>query len=599
VKPKKGNKKGGKVLSLPDSADGGSSSVSSSSSSTGDMSQVLTTASQSVAAAIAAAEKEKEKDKVKPREVLPLLTNKLTGINSKLSPVRPHRWRVVNEGGEWKNGKLQHFIDVKIKPDMDWNRLCIVAVSMIPIHLVDIYNKKFEIRNSRFIVRVLVPTNLDEAKTGVTLESVKTSWHNPTFRYNFNVRETHTSVMILAGDNFEGLVGFDDSEKVFHLSRVVKEITSGDHDAVMRLFIQSCHLGYSDKAIPNSISPSNLREYFCVKVQDILIDHLVDPTYEAYCRTLAGRIEGYDLIEDYQNRWSRCECPNTHAKRWNLSEGDLMVRELEFDEFNVDDEANMAEVVQDLHKTMEHARYPPNIADLTQEEKQRRCEIQISGALIDSFARAVFRITKFEKFQNHLRQKIQNDHEQLVLGLEESNDGSAAQDLTLLPSSSRGLSPLKKGNRGFGITRGQSTHFEPFLKSAGGASYATVPTELNTNSPPRIGDAVSKGTWLVGGNGHTDSVFGGSATAHHSKALSKMGKHPFPPPTSGRKTKRGGQVADTIMASPTESVGPVLSASAFQTLLASDNQMVVTKNPTPINPIEEKGEEEEDAMATD
>ena len=602
VKPKKGGgrtKKGAHAIA--DAPDEGGASVGSASAV--DASQT-TTGTQSANPSAAALE---TLPPPPDRDPLPLTSNKVDDVMTTLRPIRPHKWRVVNKNGYWSNGNRCHYIDVKVKPDGEWARLSIVAISMIPLHLVDIYNRKFEIRNSRLIVRVLVPSTIEPGSSRGTLEFVSTSWHNIGIRANHSFREKHSAVMLLTGDNFEGLVGFDDETKLFPVKNIITELIAGDNDAVMRLFI----LGYSGISnvahkVPEMLTRCQLTQFYCEKVVDHLIDHFIHPSYEALVRLKPGSIETYDLVEDFQNSWSRVEWEQEHAARWNLSPGDFLVRELDESEFDVNDNSMQKEIAADMYHIGQAVHNPPDIEGLSDEEKQRRMQIRISGPLLDSFVRTVFRLTKFSSNSNELFTKMRRDHKHLVLGIPLVPDhfihdavrppghprNTPINDLSLWhhrrageivqgPSppcvgASNNVDYLAVNARGLAHSGG--TYVPPPTNAERVQLYSDAQTVAfhHSPSPARPIDETRRGTWILGGPGHTDSVFGESTTQgirgrSFMNALSLTTNLNDP----GSLTIMGGnhtyETGDQPVSSPMDRV--ILTQTGVQRLVGSDTEM--------------------------
>ena len=512
-----------KIEQLQDTEETGLASVSSGSSSVNASQSSSGTTSANPKEAAAAGEATKT-------PTLPLTVSKVSDSRSSLRPIRPHKWRVVNEGSFWSNGKREHFIEVKVRPDDLWARLSLVAISSVPIHLVDIYNRKFEIRNSRFIVRTLVPTSIEGGKTKGTLEWVATSWNVQTFRCHHSFREMYSEIMILDGGSYEGMVGFDDDGGVeYALKKVIDEVMAADNDAMMRLCIKQGVSGLSaDEPPPPKMFPSNMRRFFCPKMHDILIDHLVHPTYDALVRTSPGKIEGYDLIEDFQNIWSRCEDLDVHSERWNLSGGEVLCREVDEDEFNPGDESMMKDISSDMHEIMIVAHNPPQ--GLSAEEQHKKSEIQISGPLLESFKRTVLRLTKFESLKAEIYRKLGRDHNYLVLGIPLVPDDWVHD--AVIPRGFPPMTPFNDPNAWHHNRTGEIVQGPPRNITAyatvnlqagtidggdryrfGGVPSSAVPysnaeTLLVTASPPPrhqpVEDEARRGRWLIGGPGNTD-----------------------------------------------------------------------------------------------
>lgn len=338
---------------------------------------------------------------------------------SRMKPLVPIEWTVVYPEQLLTNGEQQYFIEVKFNvPDDKAYRLEIIGISMVPVFQVDLYRRLYDICDARFVLRVLVPAeDLD-----VSLRDAWTNWLDPAVRRNKSFRNNHSAVIVLTSRGFQGFRGCDDVDIYHPIKSIIESYVEGENDAVIRYFIRHFHMGFSGSDV---LCENNLRAMFCLHSNDILIDHFIESFFRHNCRPHRNRlldkpskneIMGYDLVEDFLERWARAECPRMHADRWGLTEGEVLCTPMRNVYGERNSEALKEFVAKDLQYIIECANNPPSEAkDWPLEERLKQCAVDRHIQMRESFKRAVYRVTGFSKLDLKTVRQIVIDHERKVL----------------------------------------------------------------------------------------------------------------------------------------------------------------------------------------
>ena len=440
-------------------------------------------------------------------EILLLTSQNLRGKNTSRRPVVPHRWALVNFGNMGPNGEKKHEIIVKVKPDQEWVRLTVVAASMVPVHLIDIYSRKFKIRDAKFIVRILVFSNLDTGFMKGGPDFVKEAWANIHYRKDPEFRSEFSAVVILTGEGYSGMFGFENENVYFPIKSVIKEIMRGDNDVIIRHFLNNWDV--SDfKEAEEFLNLENLSDQFDKKLNDILIEALVENRYHPIHRVdsaevlLCDKIRHYDLVEDFLNRWARIEDAAEHEKRWGLEggRGGLMVRDRDEEDFDVEDESLMTSVGNDLLAICNAKFYAPEGYDKwTDEEKDNYKKIDKKVSLLESMIRCAYRQTDYFYFEsNSLGRKFTRDWNYEVLGEPLIPDGKIHE--AVVPRTWPFLRPYNNPNSWHHRRTGELVE-GPSKNNSNGDTYETMNVDTGATEGDDVGQPEPESV-VLGGN-HT------------------------------------------------------------------------------------------------
>ena len=426
-----------------------------------------------------------------------LLQKDLGAFDTLNAPWSPAKWRVVTERTRWgEPPEYQSFVEVKSKiTDSGFSRLCPVAVSVIPVYQIIYYNKRYNMRSPRFILRCLLPST-SEAMAAGGISFLSVCWGRDSYRHNETFRANNTFVVVLEGHTYEGLHGFTEDD--MPLKDLIEEMMRGDNDVMIRHNLT--HGKWYARSLNQCLKAKkeNLHLDICAESVDILISSFVAPETRDVCGALAPVMD-MDHVEDFLRAWQRIENAETHCKRWNLEKGEVMVRQIDETLFDVNDNSDEEEICKIMWGLFRIAYDPPRT--FTPEQKEERKAIQLNGTLADNMIRAVFRVTNYVPLGTCLL-RIRNEHYLKVLRIEppselpsNSSNSSATSSSTLpVTQAPPPRAPLVKGT---------PVTFRPLnQKDDINMSAATVETEVIAPSPPAK-SAKTTGSWLVGGPGHT------------------------------------------------------------------------------------------------
>ena len=342
-----------------------------------------------------------------------LLLKDLDKHDSVQAPWIPAKWRVVHDGVEWGDPEEKKaIIEVKAKAnDEKYLRIFPVAMTMIPVYLVILYEKLFSSKSPRFVLRCLIPTDEDKDKVGGGINWLQMAWQNKEYRCNVTFRNKYTSVVVLEGSTYEGIVGMDDNQKEYRLKLLFAEWLSGDNDAVMRHNLSHGNWWSHGEKVRERCFPEFVKHNFCPDVNDLLIRSFVSPSDRDVCGE-GGKVEEMDLVEDHLPAWARVEAKSAHSNRWSLAEGEYMVRQEDEEEFDVKDKKLEPDICAAMHSLSEVANKPPR--GLNEEEMQAKKSVQLNGTLIDNLERAVLRVTNFSPLAT-IKVQLARDHYMKVL----------------------------------------------------------------------------------------------------------------------------------------------------------------------------------------